>query len=56
MRLSLKYEIKMKKNEPLNVLDVGILATEICRIEKILCHIGVSVDREKLQKLRLWKD
>ena len=56
MRLSLKYEQKLKKKAALNVLDVGVMATEICRLKTILYHIGVSVADENLQKLRLFKD
>ena len=56
MRLSLKYEQKLKKKAALNALDVGVMATEICRLKTILYHIGVSVADENLAKLRLWKD
>lgn len=56
MRLSLKYEQKLKKKSALNALDVGVMATEIHRLKTILSHIGVSVADENLAKLRLWKD
>lgn len=56
MRLSLKYEQKLKKKAALNVLDVGVMATEIHRLKTILRHIGVSVEDENLAKLRLFKD
>ena len=56
MRLSIKYEQKLKKKNALNALDVGVMATEICRLKTILYHIGVSVADENLAKLRLWKD
>ena len=56
MRLSLKYEQKLKKKAALNALDGGVMATEICRLKTILYHIGVSVADENLAKLRLFKD
>jgi hypothetical protein len=56
MRLSIKYEEKLKKDKFLAVLDIGVISTEICRLKNLLRSIGVSTEEKSLEKLRLWKD
>lgn len=56
MRLSIKYQQKVDKKQQINELDIGVLATEILRLKKILYDAGVSPDDKNLLKLRLWKD
>jgi len=56
MRLSIKYQQKLEKKDALNALDVGVMATEICRLKTILYNIGVNTDDKNLRKLRLWKE
>lgn len=56
MRLSIKYEQKLDKKLPINELDIGVLATEILRLKKILYDAGVCPEDKNLVKLRLWRD
>lgn len=56
MRLSIKYQQKVDKKQPINELDIGVLATEILRLKKILYDAGVSPDDKNLVRLRFWRE
>lgn len=56
MRLSIKYEEKLRNDKFLFIGDVGVISTEICRLKSILRSVGVSTKDKDLEKLKLWKD
>lgn len=56
MRLSIKYEEKLNKQGSIDVLDIGVISTEIFRLKTILKDVGINPKDENIERLKLWKN